>query len=266
VESILYRQDASAVTNRTVDLALALAHRHWATLKIDSFDMRCVEHVDVQQVWRSLVFGRAWLQSTIGVCTADALLWLPPFVSVHLEVFDIQAPLTYIQDTRADNASAINAEAQVLLLASVEVCRVSVIAAIAMRTLSACSTRHELLPAVQGLVEHISAWHDGLPPIARASELSRTPWGESKVFLAYIHLGHLGAITLIFRRTLSMYKQRPGRQKHTLHPAERGRLAAVFHDGLVAAKQASHILYLLLGEQAGIRHCWTLMYALNPQY
>jgi hypothetical protein len=131
-----------------------------------------------------------------------------------------------------------------------------------MRTLSACSTTRELLPAVEGLVEHISAWHDGLPPIARASELSRTPWGESKVVLAYIHLGHLGAITLIFRRTLSMYKQRPGRQKHTLHPAERGRLAAVFNDGLVAAKQASHILYLLLGEQASIRHCWTLMYDL----
>jgi hypothetical protein len=37
-------------------------------------------------------------------------------------------------------------------------------------------------------------------------------------------------------------------------------LAAIFNDGLVAAKQASQILYLLLREQAGIRHCWTVMY------
>lgn len=69
----------------TVDLALALAHKHWAALGSDSFDMRRVEHVEFQQTWRSLVFGRAWLQSTIGACTTDAQLWLPPLVSDDLE-------------------------------------------------------------------------------------------------------------------------------------------------------------------------------------
>jgi hypothetical protein len=157
---------------------------------------------------------------------------------------------------REDKAAEASAEAQL----RVEVARVTVISAIAMRILSACSTTHELLPAVQGLFDHMSAWHDGLPQLAKASELSQTPWDESKVILAYIHLGHLGAITLIFRRTLSMYKHRSKDQKHSLHPAERGRLAAIFNDGLVAAKQASQILYLLLSEQAGIRHCWTVMY------
>ena len=132
-----------------------------------------------------------------------------------------------------------------------------------MRVLSACSTTHELLPAVQGLFDHMSAWHDSLPPIAKASELSQTPWDESKVTLAYVHLGHLGAITLIFRRTLGMYKHKSRGQNHSLQPAERGRLAAIFNDGLAAAKQASHLLYILLGEQAGIRHCWTLMYGLT---
>lgn len=132
-----------------------------------------------------------------------------------------------------------------------------------MRILSTCSTKRELLPAVQGLFDSISVWHNGLPRIAKASELSQTPWNESKVILSYVHLGHLGAVTLIFRRTLSMYKHSLGGQKHVLHPAERGRLATVFNDGLVAAKQASHILYLLLGEQAGIRHCWTAMYGLT---
>jgi hypothetical protein len=83
------------------------------------------------------------------------------------------------------------------------------------------------------------------------------------VALAYVHLGHLGAITLIFRRTLSIYKHRSRDQTHSLHASERGRLAAIFNDGLVAAKQASHMLYLLLGEQAGIRHCWTIMYGLT---
>jgi hypothetical protein len=76
------KQGSRDVTNKIIDLALALAQRHWATLEIDSFDMRCAEHVEFQQVWRSLVFGRAWLQSTIGACTTDALLWLPPLVSI----------------------------------------------------------------------------------------------------------------------------------------------------------------------------------------
>ena len=106
----------------------------------------------------------------------------------------------------------------------------------AMRILSACSTTHELLPAVQGLFDHMSAWHDGLPQIAKASELSHTPWDESKVTLAYIHMGHLGAITLIFRRTLSMYKHTPKDQNQSLHPAERGRLAAIFNDRLRAGE------------------------------
>ena len=133
----------------------------------------------------------------------------------------------------------------------------------AMRVLSACSTTLELLPAVQNLLDHISVWHDDLPAAAKASELTRTPWTESQVALAYVHLSHLGAITLIFRRTLSMYKHRPKGQKDPLHPAERGRLVAIFNDGLVAATQASHILHIFLGEQAGIRHCWMVMYVLT---
>jgi hypothetical protein len=167
---------------------------------------------------------------------------------------------------REDNAAKTSVEAQFRSQIPIEVARVAVIAAMAMRILSACSTTHELLPAVQGLFDHMSAWHDGLPPIAKASELSQMPWDESKVTLAYVHLGHLGAVTLIFRRTLSMYKNRSKDQKHSLHPAERGRLAAIFNDGIVAAKQASQILYLLLGEQAGIRHCWTVMYDLTSSH
>jgi hypothetical protein len=167
---------------------------------------------------------------------------------------------------RENEATETSAEAQFRLQISGEVARVSVVAAMAMRILSACSTTHELLPAVQGLFDHMSAWHDGLPQIAKASELSQTPWDEFKVTLAYIHLGHLGAITLIFRRTLGMYKHTSKDQKHSLHPAERGRVAAIFNDGLAAAKQASNILYLLLGEQAGIRHCWTVMYDLTSSH
>jgi hypothetical protein len=55
--------------------------------------MSCAEHVELQQIWRSLVFGRAWLQSTIGACTTDALLWLPPLVSTYPKSLDIRSLL-----------------------------------------------------------------------------------------------------------------------------------------------------------------------------
>jgi hypothetical protein len=72
-------------------------------------------------------------------------------------------------------------------------------------------------------------------------------------------LNHLGAITLMFRRTLSVYKLKTGGQKHILKPAERSQLASIFTDGAMAAKQSAQILYLFLDEQAGIRHCWAVM-------
>jgi len=131
-----------------------------------------------------------------------------------------------------------------------------------MRILAACTSPDTLLPAVRSLFGEIGDWYDSLPQIAGATELSQTPWDESKVCLAYVHLGHLGAITLIFRRTLSVYRHKFGGQKHHLQPAERSQLATIFNDGIIAAKQSSRILYLFLGEQAGIRHCWAVMYTL----
>lgn len=131
-----------------------------------------------------------------------------------------------------------------------------------MRVLSACSTTRELLPAVHGLSEHIRVWYDGLPENAKAIVLFHTPWDESKSTLSYVHMGHLGAITLIFRRTLSIYKHRSRDQQNPIRPDERARLIAIFNDGIAAAKQASHILYFFLIEQAGIRHCWSVMYVL----
>ena len=128
-----------------------------------------------------------------------------------------------------------------------------------MRILAACTTPALLLPAIRTFSTEICEWYNGLPPIANANALSQTPWDEPRVSLAYVHVGHLGAVTLMFRRTLSIYKPKLGAQKHTLQPAERSQLATIFTDGVVAAKQSSRILYLFLGEQAGVRHCWAVM-------
>jgi len=167
-----------------------------------------------------------------------------------------------VQNRTAEKTIEVNAEAQLRLLIPTEIARISVIAANAMRVLSTCSNTSELLPAVQGLSDHISVWYDGLPQSAKVDELFHTPWDETRCTLSYVHMGHLGAITLIFRRTLSMYKHRSREQQNPTHPDERARLIAIFNDGIAAAKQASHILYLFLGEQAGIRHCWSVMYVL----
>lgn len=153
----------------------------------------------------------------------------------------------------------IDAATQMRILLPNEFTRIAIIAARVMKVLAACSTPDSLLPAVRTLSKEIGQWYDGLPPTANSNELAHTPWDEPKVALAYVHLGHLGAITLIFRRTLSVYKHKFGSQKHRLQPAERSQLATIFVDGIVAAKQSSQILSLFLGEQAGTRHCWAVM-------
>ena len=63
------------------DLALAIANRLWHTLGVETLDASRADHVEFQSLWQSVVFGRAWLQSTIGVCTLDDQLWLPAIVS-----------------------------------------------------------------------------------------------------------------------------------------------------------------------------------------
>lgn len=148
---------------------------------------------------------------------------------------------------------------QIQFLLPIEIARIAVIASRGMRVLAACATPALLLPAIRTFSSEMSEWYDGLPLIANANVLSITPWDEPRVCLAYIHLGHLGAITLMFRRTLSIYKQKPSGQSQILQPAERSQLATIFIDGVVAAKQSSRILYLFLGEQAGVRHCWAVM-------
>jgi hypothetical protein len=142
----------------------------------------------------------------------------------------------------------------------IETTRITVIAAKAMRILAACTSPNILLPAVRSLFGEIGDWFDGLPPLAAATELSQTPWDEHRACLSYSHLFHLGSITLIFRRTLSIYRHKSAGQRHVLQPAERSQLATIFSDGIVAAEQSSRILHLFLGEQAGIRHCWAIMY------
>lgn len=167
--------------------------------------------------------------------------------------------LVFTQTMKADSSNDIDAATRVRLLVPIEITRVSVIAAQAMRILSTCSSSSTLLPAIQDLSGRISAWHDDLPPHAMLSELSQTPWDDSKVGLAYVHLGRLGAINLILRRTLSIYEPRSGGQKHQLQLTERSRLAAIFKEGVTAAQQMSMILDVFLNEFQSIRHCWTLM-------
>lgn len=135
----------------------------------------------------------------------------------------------------------------------------SVHAAMAMKSLAACTTDADLLAAADTLNREIGSWYRALPHKAKAEELSRTPWTASSVYLSYIHLGHLGAITLIMRRALSIFAPEIGGPTPRLTVKDRAQLEHILKDGLVAAKQSSRILYLFLGEQAGIRHCWAVM-------
>jgi hypothetical protein len=227
---------------------------------VDILDVSRPDHTEFHQIWRSLVWGRSWLQSTIGACTADDQMWLPPTVSRPLPYSCETSLFTDIQTTGSDNGIELDSSTQMRILIPNEMTRITFIAARALRILAACTSPDTLLPSIRGLFGEIGDWYDSLPPVASATELSQTPWNDDKISLAHVHLSHLGAITLIFRRTLSVYKHKPGSQKHLLQPAERSQLATIFNDGIIAAKQSSRILYLFLGEQAGVRHCWAVMY------
>ena len=229
---------------------------------MDILDVSRPDHIEFQEIWRSLVWGRSWLQSTIGACTTDDQMWLPPIVSGSLPYSHGYSLLTSIQTMRPDQGIEIDTSTRIRVLIPIEITRISFIAARALRILAACTTPDTLLPAVRGLFGEIGDWYDSLPAVAGATELSQTPWNDDKVSLAHVHLSHLGAITLIFRRTLSVYKHKPPGQKHLLQPAERSQLATIFNDGIIAAKQSARILYLFLGEQAGVRHCLAVMYVL----
>jgi hypothetical protein len=224
---------------------------------VETLDVSRPDHVEFQQIWRSLVFGRAWLQCTIGACTTDDLLWLPPIVSDNCMVKSTIL-LTIVQTIKPKEGTEVDASTSIMI--PIEIARITVIAAKAMRILAACTSPNTLLPAVRSLFGAIGEWYDDLPPLAGATELSQTPWDEGRACLSYLHLFHLGSITLIFRRTLSIYGHKSGGQRHVLQPAERSQLATIFSDGIVAAEQSSRIMYLFLGEQVGIRHCWAIMY------
>lgn len=189
-------------------------------------------------------------------------MWLPPIVRRPLPYLHGISLLTIVQTMEADKGIEVDATTQMQILIPVEITRITFIAARALRILAACTSPDTLLPAIRSLFAEIGDWYDSLPPVAGATELSQTPWNDDKISLAHVHLSHLGAITLIFRRTLSVYKHKPGGQKHLLQPAERSQLATIFNDGVIAAKQSSRILYLFLGEHAGVRHCWAVMYFL----
>jgi hypothetical protein len=64
-----------------LDLALAIANSLWHNLSVKTLDASRADHIEFHSLWQSVVFGRAWLQSTIGVCTLDDQLWLPAIVS-----------------------------------------------------------------------------------------------------------------------------------------------------------------------------------------
>jgi hypothetical protein len=251
-----------AIADTLSDLALSLANGLWRTLNVDILDVSRHDHIEFQQIWRSLVWGRAWLQSTIGACTDDEQLWLPPIVRRSVPISQIVSLLTTSQTIEADKGIEADTTTQIQILIPIEIARITVIAARAMRILAACTSPDTLLPAVRSLFGEIGDWYDSLPQVAGATELSQTPWNETKICLAHVHLSHLGAISLIFRRTLSVDGLKSGGQKHQLQPAERSQLATIFNDGIIAAKQSSRILYLFLGEHAGVRHCWAVMYAL----
>ncbi|KAJ9130010.1 hypothetical protein NKR23_g12376 [Pleurostoma richardsiae] len=97
----------------------------------------------------------------------------------------------------------------------------------------------------------LSVWYDALPPGVHISNLAASPLDSVTRFkLYYLHLMHLSAILLLFRRFVRQYACFAGQSGLT---AEGKRWA---RDGPQAARQAARLTFLLCEEGGVLRHCW----------
>lgn len=130
------------------------------------------------------------------------------------------------------------------------------ISATAFRELLAVADPSIVLSEMRTITDDLKKWYQALPEDAKADQLSSSDAATTSA-IYYIHLQHLSAVLLVYRRALSVFSGLEARER--LSDVEREQLTLVLNEGVLAAKQATRVLFLIVAEGRALRHCWTVM-------
>lgn len=112
---------------------------------------------------------------------------------------------------------------------------------------------------VQELRRGLQDWHKALPEPVSMSHPAKIPvTAQTRRLTYYLHLIHLGAIMVLYRRMLAKCVT----ERETSASTSAGLFAELFslsEEGVVAAEQSARIAYLVFTEMSDSRQCWMCM-------
>lgn len=138
-----------------------------------------------------------------------------------------------------------------------EIENITVLNAQGFRMLLLTSRPSDCLTEMERFNDLLTQWYSRLPNEAKVDRLNIHN-GFKTTVVYYVHLQHLSAVMLIHRRAISSFANISVR--NGLTDEQRQQLTNVLNEGVLAAKQAARILYLIVQEGRGLTHCWTLIY------
>lgn len=139
------------------------------------------------------------------------------------------------------------------------IANVAILKARTMRTLWACPDVPHLLASICLLQEQLHGWYGRLPHQAQLVQPGTDAHVPLKTSIYYVHLLHMGATMLIYRRCLAGFASASDRRG--LSNEQRRLVNDTLKDGLGAAQQSAQVLYLVRQASQSVRHCWITMYA-----
>ncbi|KAK1752920.1 nitrogen assimilation transcription factor nit-4 [Echria macrotheca] len=197
---------------------------------------------DYRRTWRTLLFLAGWLSSTLGYLSGS-------IDHAFDQAFQDLVPIAPVEgDYACQVGEIVQDEMTGISLVNAEILR---------RHLSReeLSSR-ELYAALQTLEQ----WYWNLAPQIRLSKLSDQvlePIVRRSLF--HIHLLHLGAYILLYRRIASQVFRFERGDESPWTPQQQS-LMAQAERGIIAAKHSASILGLLLAEDGVFRRCWLVIF------
>lgn len=114
---------------------------------------------------------------------------------------------------------------------------------------------------LESVVNDLQNWYNHLPEGMKLATLGQDLPDSVRRSIYYVHLLHLGAIMLLYRRVACQYIRSFGMDpQHDMFwkPFERQMLDHA-EQGVLAAKTSSRVLGLLLGQTGCFKRCWVVM-------
>ncbi|KAK0625039.1 hypothetical protein B0T17DRAFT_259156 [Bombardia bombarda] len=194
--------------------------------------LSALEWLELKRMWWSLLTWQFWLQATLD--------WRP-------EKEYAAEPLTF-EDVYLQSPIGINdSEFFQREMAKIAILKQNMVQILSQEDAS--------LSSFSSLRRSLDAWYGALPPDAQISGIANSPiLSPTRFKLYYIHLMHLGALLLLFRRLVLRCGDT---ENHGYIPND---LASCLYDGLQAARHSARICLLLEMEGGSVRHYWILIF------